>query len=71
MWYTEGTEMVINEETRAKLGLRVLYTDKSEVANGVLETGSVTDDLHYYKNGKTDIRSANYLEYSGLGPAQK
>jgi hypothetical protein len=40
--------LVINEETRARLGLRVLYTDTSEVANGVIETGSVTEAVNIY-----------------------
>jgi predicted aspartyl protease len=45
---TGAWTLVINEETRAKLGLRVLYTGTSEVANGVVETGSVTEPVNIY-----------------------
>jgi hypothetical protein len=45
---TGAWTLVINEETRAKLGLHVLYTDESEVAGGVLETGSVTEPVSIY-----------------------
>jgi hypothetical protein len=45
---TGAWTLVINEETRAKLGLRVVGTSKSEVANGVLETGSVTEGVAIY-----------------------
>jgi hypothetical protein len=40
---TGAWRLVINEATRAALGLDVLYTDTSEVANGVIETGFVTE----------------------------
>jgi clan AA aspartic protease len=51
---TGAWTLVINEETRAKLGLDVLYTSKSEVANGVLETGSVTDAVRvHWKDRQT------------------
>ncbi|MDR3276293.1 MAG: aspartyl protease family protein [Treponema sp.] len=45
---TGAWTLVINEETRAKLGLRVLYTSQSEVADGVLATGSVTEPVNIY-----------------------
>jgi predicted aspartyl protease len=45
---TGAWTLVINEETRAKLGLDVLYTDTSEVANGVVVTGSVTEAVHIF-----------------------
>jgi predicted aspartyl protease len=45
---TGAWTLVINEETRAKLGLHILYTSKSEVANGVMETGSVTEAVNIY-----------------------
>jgi predicted aspartyl protease len=51
---TGAWTLVINEETRAKLGLRVLYTGTSEVANGVVETGSVTEGVNiHWKNRQT------------------
>jgi hypothetical protein len=53
--------LVINEETRAKLGLRVLYTSKSEVANGVLETGSVTEGVNIYWKDRHTICTAFVL----------
>jgi len=45
---TGAWTLVINEEIRAKLGLRVRYTDESEVAGGVMETGSVTEGVSIY-----------------------
>jgi hypothetical protein len=45
---TGAWTLVINEETRAKLGLRILYTDTSEVANGVVVTGLVTEPVNIY-----------------------
>ncbi|MDR3301288.1 MAG: aspartyl protease family protein [Spirochaetaceae bacterium] len=45
---TGAWTLVINEETRARLGLDVLYTDTSEVANGFIETGSVTEAVNIY-----------------------
>ncbi|MDR3325554.1 MAG: retroviral-like aspartic protease family protein [Spirochaetaceae bacterium] len=44
---TGAWTLVINEETRARLGLDVLYTDTSEVANGVV-TGLVTEPVNIY-----------------------
>jgi hypothetical protein len=40
---TGAWTLVINEETRAKLGLRILYTSTSEVANGVVESFPVSE----------------------------
>jgi hypothetical protein len=40
--------LVMNEETRAKLGLRILGSSTSEVANGVVETGSLTEPVTIY-----------------------
>jgi predicted aspartyl protease len=40
--------LVINEETRAKLGLQVLRTSTSEVADGAVVTGSVTEPVNIY-----------------------
>jgi predicted aspartyl protease len=45
---TGAWTLVMNEETRAKLGLRVLYKDTSEVADGVIATGFVTEAVHIY-----------------------
>jgi predicted aspartyl protease len=42
---TGAWTLVINEETRAKLGLSILNTSTSEVANGVVETGSITEPV--------------------------
>jgi hypothetical protein len=45
---TSAWTLVINEETRAKLGLHVLRTSTSEVANGVVETSSVTEGVNVH-----------------------
>jgi hypothetical protein len=45
---TGAWTLVINEETRVKLSLRVLRTSTSEVANGVVETGSVTEGVNVH-----------------------
>jgi predicted aspartyl protease len=45
---TGAWTLVINEDTRARLGLDVLYTDTSEVANGVAETGAVTEAVNVH-----------------------
>jgi predicted aspartyl protease len=51
---TGAWTLVINEETRAKLGLDILYTDTSEVANGATATGSVTEAVNiYWKDRQT------------------
>jgi hypothetical protein len=40
--------LVINEETRAKLGLDILRTGTSEAADGVVVTGSITEGVNIY-----------------------
>jgi predicted aspartyl protease len=35
--------LIINEETRARLGLKIRYMDTTEVANGKIETCGITD----------------------------
>jgi hypothetical protein len=40
--------LVINEETRVKLGLDILGQSTSEVANGVVEAGSLTEPVTIY-----------------------
>jgi predicted aspartyl protease len=45
---TGAWTLVISEATRVKLGLRVLRTSTSEVANGVVETGLVTEPVNIY-----------------------
>jgi predicted aspartyl protease len=40
--------LVINEATRAKLGLQVLRTGTSEAADGVVVTGSITEGVNIY-----------------------
>jgi clan AA aspartic protease len=55
---TGAWTLVINEDTRAKLGLRVLYTDTSEVANGVVETGLVTEGVNIYWQDRHTVCTA-------------
>jgi hypothetical protein len=45
---TGAWTLVMNEETRAKLGLRILGSSRSEVANGAVETGSLTEPVTIY-----------------------
>jgi hypothetical protein len=45
---TGAWTLVMNEATRVKLGLRVLGQSTSEVANGVVETGFVTEGVNIY-----------------------
>jgi hypothetical protein len=45
---TGAWTLVINEETRAKLGLRILGPGTSEVANGVVESGFLTEPVLIY-----------------------
>jgi clan AA aspartic protease len=51
---TGAWTLVMNEATRAKLGLDVLYTDTSEVADGVIATGLVTEAVNvHWKDRQT------------------
>ncbi|MDR3284693.1 MAG: retroviral-like aspartic protease family protein [Treponema sp.] len=51
---TGAWTLVISEDTRAKLGLDVLYTDTSEVADGVVVTGLVTEPVNvHWKDRQT------------------
>jgi hypothetical protein len=54
---------VINEETRAKLGLEVLRTSTSEVANGVVETGFVTEGVNIYWKDRQTVCNAFVLPH--------
>jgi hypothetical protein len=45
---TGAWTLVINEDTRAKLGLRILGTGTSEVADGVMATGFLTEPVLIY-----------------------
>jgi predicted aspartyl protease len=51
---TKAWTLTINEQIRAKLGLRVLYTEDVEGADGVIEKGSVTEAVIVrWKNRRT------------------
>jgi clan AA aspartic protease len=51
---TGAWTLVINEATRAKLGLHVLYPDTSEVADGAVVTGFVTEGVNiHWKDRQT------------------
>jgi clan AA aspartic protease len=55
---TGAWTLVINEKVRAELGLEVMYESKSEVANGVVETGYVTKPVTiYWEDRDTDCRA--------------
>jgi hypothetical protein len=45
---TGAWTLVINEATRAKLGLDILGPSTSEVANGVMESGFLTEPVTIY-----------------------
>jgi hypothetical protein len=45
---TGAWTLVINEDTRVKLGLRILGPSTSEVANGVVESGFLTEPVTIY-----------------------
>jgi hypothetical protein len=58
---TGAWTLVINEETRVKLGLQILYPSTSEVANGVLETGFVTEGVNIYWQDRHTVCTAFVL----------
>ncbi|MDR3276957.1 MAG: retropepsin-like domain-containing protein [Treponema sp.] len=60
---TGAWTLVINEETRAKLGLEVLRTSTSEVANGVVETGFVTEGVNIYWKDRQTVCNAFVLPH--------
>lgn len=48
---TGAFPLVISEEVRARLGLKVLYTDMSKIAEGEMEIGSIIETVTvYWKN---------------------
>jgi predicted aspartyl protease len=60
---TGAWTLVINEATRAKLGLHVLYTDTLEIANGVVETGFVTEGVNIYWKDRHTVCTAFVLPH--------
>jgi predicted aspartyl protease len=55
--------LVINEETRAKLGLQILRPGTSEAADGVVVSGSVTEGVNIYWQDRYTCCNAFVLPY--------
>jgi clan AA aspartic protease len=55
--------LVINEETRAKLGLRVLRTGTSEAADGAVVSGSITEGVNIYWQDRQTVCAAFVLPH--------
>jgi hypothetical protein len=68
---TGAWTLVINEETRAKLGLHVMSPSTSEVANGVVESGFLTEPVTIYWQTVKKIPSFLLTMYPPRGSASK
>jgi predicted aspartyl protease len=56
---TAAWTLVINEATRARLGLKIQETDEIELANGITEEGGITEPVSiYWKDRSTVCRAA-------------